>query len=427
MNIIILLFTIFFSSLLSAQSPSDLGKIALHIVMPTEQSANFANLKSKELNKVRSKITSITSRNGIAGSGRGNFVIYPTIDIYDEEKMATGMDNLVIVRAEFSLVIKEINNGQIYGSCTVEIEGTGRDRNRALSKCIQSINTRDSEFKNMIEGAKAKIINYYESRCDDIQEEAKSHSKRRDYLSALTTLMQVPTEVSSCYNQISEKSIEYYNYYIELECQEKLSKAKVAKAQNNWNEAAEYIIGILPHFDCYFEAMSLLREIENHRCSVNLGKAEGAWSKGEKGSEEAAMYLAMIPSDSECSKRAKEISTEIRNRLSDLEKRTWDLEYEKYNRETQMIENALKHAQDMEEKSMDIKHAENMKDKQLKEQKENNRHTESIKSKDVELENMKQIKKLVSSVWENKADIAKSKSKEEKDEYNYYTNFNYSE
>ncbi len=423
---IVLLFTIFFNSFLIAQNPSDLGKITLHIVMPTDQSTNFANLKSKELNKVRSKITSITSRNGIAGSGKGNFVIYPTINIYDEEKMSTGMDNLVIVRAEFSLVIKEINNGQIYGSCSVELEGTGRDRNRALSKCIQSINTRDSEFKNMIEGAKAKIINYYESRCNDIQEEARSHSKRRDYLSAISTLMQVPNEVSSCYNQISAKSIEYYNYYIEIECQENLSKAKVAKAQNNWDEAAEYIIGILPHYDCYFEAMSMLKEIEDHRCSVNLGKAEGAWSKGEKGADEAAMYLAMIPSDSECSKRATEISNEIRNRLSDLEKRNWDLEYEKYNRETLIIENALKHAQNMEEKSIDYQHTENMKDKQLKEQKENNIHSENMKSKEVELENMKQIRKLVSSVWESKAEIAKSKSKE-KDEYNYYTNFNYSE
>ncbi|MEC8537416.1 MAG: hypothetical protein VXY26_01300 [Bacteroidota bacterium] len=423
---IVLLFTIFFNSFLIAQNPSDLGKITLHIVMPTDQSTNFANLKSKELNKVRSKITSITSRNGIAGSGKGNFVIYPTINIYDEEKMSTGMDNLVIVRAEFSLVIKEINNGQIYGSCSVELEGTGRDRNRALSKCIQSINTRDSEFKNMIEGAKAKIINYYESRCNDIQEEARSHSKRRDYLSAISTLMQVPNEVSSCYNQISAKSIEYYNYYIEIECQENLSKAKVAKAKNNWDEAAEYIIGILPHYDCYFEAMSMLKEIEDHRCSVNLGKAEGAWSKGEKGADEAAMYLAMIPSDSECSKRATEISNEIRNRLSDLEKRNWDLEYEKYNRETLIIENALKHAQNMEEKSIDYQHTENMKDKQLKEQKENNIHSENMKSKEVELENMKQIRKLVSSVWESKAEIAKSKSKE-KDEYNYYTNFNYSE
>ena len=423
---IVLLFTIFFNSFLIAQNPSDLGKITLHIVMPTDHSTNFANLKSKELNKVRSKITSITSRNGIAGSGKGNFVIYPTINIYDEEKMSTGMDNLVIVRAEFSLVIKEINNGQIYGSCSVELEGTGRDRNRALSKCIQSINTRDSEFKNMIEGAKAKIINYYESKCNDIQEEARSHSKRRDYLSAISTLMQVPNEVSSCYNQISEKSIEYYNYYIEIECQENLSKAKVAKAQNNWDEAAEYIIGILPHYDCYFEAMSMLKEIEDHRCSVNLGKAEGAWSKGEKGADEAAMYLAMIPSDSECSKRATEISNEIRNRLSDLEKRNWDLEYEKYNRETLIIENALKHAQNMEEKSIDYQHTENMKDKQLKEQKENNIHSENMKSKEVELENMKQIRKLVSSVWESKAEIAKSKSKE-KDEYNYYTNFNYSE
>tara|TARA_B100000963_G_scaffold245456_1_gene214901 strand:+ start:1812 stop:3092 length:1281 start_codon:yes stop_codon:yes gene_type:complete len=417
MNLIILLFTVFFSSLSIAQSPDDLGKISLHIVMPTEQSENFANLKSKELNKVRSKITSIVSKYGISGSGEGNFVIYPIIDIYDEEKMATGMDNLVIIRAEFSLVIKEINNGQIYGSCSVEIEGTGRDRNRALSKCIQSINTRDSEFKNLIEGSKAKIINYYESKCSDIKIEAESHSKRRDYSSAIATLMQVPEEVGSCYREISEKCVEYYNYHIELECQEKIQAAKVAKTRNNWDDAVENLLGILPHFECYSDAMKLLQEIEDHRCSENLGKAKGAWAKGENAASVAAMYLAMIPTDSKCSEEANQMSNDIRQRLNDLEKRSWDLEYEKYNRQTQMIESALQHAQDMEKSSLE--HNQKIQEKEI-----DNRHTENMRDKEVQVETMDKIKDMAISVWKSKAKIAKANSKKATDQYNYNNYYN---
>ena len=85
----------------------------------------------------------------------------------------------------------------------------------------------------------------------------------------------------------------------------------------------------------------LLQEIEDHRCSENLGKAKGAWAKGENSASEAAMYLAMIPTDCKCSEEANQMSNDIRQRLSDLEKRSWDLEYEKYNRETQMIESSF--------------------------------------------------------------------------------------
>ena len=80
----ILILSILLSNLnLFSQSADDIGKIALHVVLPEEYSPNFENLGPRELKKIKSKITSIASRNGVAGAGLGNFVIYPVLNIYE--------------------------------------------------------------------------------------------------------------------------------------------------------------------------------------------------------------------------------------------------------------------------------------------------------------------------------------------------------
>ena len=145
--------------------------------MPEEYSPNFEKLSINELKKIKSKITSITSRNGVSGSGMGNFVIYPVLNIYDEDLIETGLEPQTIVRAEFSLFIQQMSNGQIYGEETIEIEGFGRNRSKAITKAIQSINTRDKAWKSMINDSKQKIIDYYNLRCNDIQAEAEAKVK----------------------------------------------------------------------------------------------------------------------------------------------------------------------------------------------------------------------------------------------------------
>lgn len=412
----ILILSILLSNIsLFSQSANDVGKIALHVVLPEEYSPNFENLGPRELKKIKSKIGSITSKNGVAGAGMGDFVIYPVLNIYDEEVLEGGLEHQTIIRAEFTLFIQQVSNGQVYGEATVDLEGFGRDRSRALSKCIQGINVRDKIWGKFIKDSKTKIIDYYTARCGDIQMEADGHSKRRDYLNALAVLMQVPVEVSSCYKEIVDKSVEYYDYYIELDCQEKISAAKISKTQNNWDEAAGYLFGILPHYKCYPDAMSLLKEIEDHRCAINLGKAKAAWARGEEGAKEAARYLGLIPSDSKCANEANQVSDDIRERLVYLDEREWDLEYEKYNRETQLKEDAQMHAQYMKEKKHDTEHMAVSKDGAV---------IKDGAGGSIITTKVDRIKDLVSSFWKSKADIAKAEATKDQPvfNYNYYKN-----
>ena len=155
----IIILAILFSNLnLFSQGSNDVGKIALHVVLPEEYSPNFENLGRNELRKIKSKILSITAKNGVAGVGLGDFVIYPVLNIYDEEVLRGGLERQTIIRAEFSLFIQQISNGQVYGEATIDIEGFGSDRSRALKKAISQINIRDRAWKEMIITSKQKIV-----------------------------------------------------------------------------------------------------------------------------------------------------------------------------------------------------------------------------------------------------------------------------
>ncbi len=417
MKYILIISTLLFSfSELFSQSSDDIGKISLHVVLPEEYSPNFENLGIKELKKIKSKITSITSRNGIAGAGLGSFVIYPVLNIYDEEVLEGGLEHQTIIRAEFSLFIQQISNGQIYAEATIDLEGFGRDRSRALTKAIQGINIRDRIWKTMINESKQKIIDYYVAKCDDIMVEAEGYSKTRHYDDAIATLMQVPTEVGQCYKKIIGKSVEYYDYKMELECQEKIAAAKVAKAQDNWEAAAGYLYGILPHFSCYDNAMILLKDIEDHRCAVSLGKAKAAWARGESGANEAAMHLGQVATDSKCAEEANALSAEVRSRLQHLELREWELQYEKYNRDQKMREDIVSHAIDISDRNASMKENDQQHSQAIE-----NREMDYKEGRgaDIEESKLNSIKEIAIAKWKYKAKKAKAEGKKTVN-YNYY-------
>jgi hypothetical protein len=79
----------------------------------------------------------------------------------------------------------------------------------------------------------------------------------------------------------------------------------------------------LPNTDCYKDAQTLLKEVKDHKCSVNLGKAKGAWASNNI--EEASKYLSEIPVDSKCSIEASKLIEEIKKVAKERDAREWKL------------------------------------------------------------------------------------------------------
>lgn len=247
---------IVFSS--NGQSANDVGKIALSVIMPE----NVDGLDASQLSKLETKITQIVSASGLAASGyNNNFVIYPKFAIYETNVVEGGMQNITVTTCELSLFIKQVDNNILFGSVSKQVKGSGNSKQTSITNAISKVPTNDPQFKSFIEGGKAKIVQYYESKCSDIMTKSESLVKMQDYEQALGLLMTVPEEVS-CYNKVQEKSIVAYKEYQNYKCAKQIQEAKASLASNNYSGALNVLSAIDPSTTCYKEAESLMKSAE---------------------------------------------------------------------------------------------------------------------------------------------------------------------
>ena len=91
---------------IKAQPSSEVGKIALSVILPE----NVDGLDISQLSKMESKITQIVTSTGLASSGyNNNFVIYPIFAIYETNVIEGGMQNITVVTCDLSIFIKQVD------------------------------------------------------------------------------------------------------------------------------------------------------------------------------------------------------------------------------------------------------------------------------------------------------------------------------
>ncbi len=242
-----------------AQTTSEIGKIALSVIIPE----NIDGLNISQLSKLDTKIAQIVTVSGLAASGYNtNFVIYPKFAINESNVVEGGMQNITAVNAELTLFIKQVDNNMLFSTISKSLKGSGSSKELAVTNAISKITTTDPEFKTFIETGKSKIIQYYESKCSEIIKKADTYVKMQQYEQALGLLMSVPEEVPSCYNQIQGKAIETYKAYQTQRCAEQIQLAKTTLAANDYFGTLNILSEIDPSAICFKEAQTIAKSAE---------------------------------------------------------------------------------------------------------------------------------------------------------------------
>ena len=251
----ILLFLLF-TNFLFSQTKSEIGKIALSVVIPE----NIDNLDASQLSKLETKVSQIVTGAGLAASGTDkNFVIYPKFAIYESNIVEGGMQNITVVTTELTLIVKQVTNNIVYATTSLPLKGSGNSKNSAVTNSISKIPVTDPILKTFVETAKAKIILYYQENCTDIEKKAEVLAKNQNYEAALGTLMAVPEEVSGCYNQVLSRSMEIYKAYQNQKCSVQVQQAKVLIAAKDYTGALSIIGQIDPSASCFSAAEALAK------------------------------------------------------------------------------------------------------------------------------------------------------------------------
>lgn len=242
-----------------AQTTSDVGKIALSLIMPE----SIDGLDASQVSKLETKIINIVSSSGLASTGyNNNFVIYPKFAVYESNVVEGGMQNITVTICDISLFIKQVDNNVLFSSISKQIKGSGNNKVSAITNAISKIPSNDKELQTFIEAGKAKIIQYYENKCQDIISKSDALVKMQKYEDALGLLLTVPEEVT-CYGKVQAKSIEIFKTYQNQKCILQIQEAKTALAANNYNLALEKLSKIDPSTNCFKESEQLIKSAES--------------------------------------------------------------------------------------------------------------------------------------------------------------------
>jgi len=231
--------------------------ISISLVMPDE----VEGLSASHLSKLENKILRMLTNYGLSGNGyQANFVIYPKFEIYGEETMA-GMEKMTLVETGLSLFVKQMDTNIMFASYEKDGKGMARNSSKALVNAIKKIPTKSKDIETFLAETKAKILDYYQKKCNDIIVEADRYSQTNNYEQAIAVLSSIPSEVGECYHTAQEKAVAYYKVYANQKCAEYMQKAKAEESAQHYKTALKYLSMIDPSSDCSTTSLQLIQSI----------------------------------------------------------------------------------------------------------------------------------------------------------------------
>jgi hypothetical protein len=223
----------------------DKGRIAIAPYV-SDQIENFPAIAKNALNN---KLNLIVSENGLAGSTyNSRFILTPNVVVATKDLTPTSPP-MTALSLNVTFYIGDGMDGIKYTTESFDVKGAGINEQKAYLDAINRINAKDERLSKMVDKAKGKIVEYYNTRCDFIIKEAKTLESQLKYDEALAKLSSIPEACKDCYFKALEASGPIYLKFIERDCKKKLNEASNVWAANQSLEGAEQTAAILSTID----------------------------------------------------------------------------------------------------------------------------------------------------------------------------------
>lgn len=302
-----------------------------------DNSSSIPNTARKVL---MDKMQKAIIKNGLGATKNGRFIMTANVHELNLEKSETA-PVIYIYNLEVSLYIGDGIEGTLFSSCSLEVSGAGDSKEKAYLATLKKITVP----KDFIVKGKAKIVDYYNSKCDFIMKEALAKADRKEYDEAISMVVSIPSVCKECFDKGQEVSVEIYKRKIENDCQLNINQAKAAMAGNDWDGALGFLALYTPDLQCYPEVAKLMKEIHDHRCADALARAQSAWAA--RNAEEAASWLAEVSADSKCYPDAQALQKSIGSKMDADEQRNWDFMVQQHKDEVDIQKQAINAARDI--------------------------------------------------------------------------------
>ena len=277
--IILILLLCFGFSNAQNSGQADKSKLALAVWVPDQIDGMPAAAKKN----LENKLNQILIENGLANDAyNSRFIMTANVAVMTKDITPTAPP-MQAYTLNVTLYIGDGVEGRSFASYSTSVKGVGENETKAYMSALKNIKTNDPAYQSFIDKGKAKIIDYYNTQCEQIIKESKVLASTRQFDEAIWKLTGVPSVCSTCWDKCMAALAPIYQQKLDYECQ-----MKVAEATSVWN-------------------------------------AGQSWDAAEQ----AGSILKTVDPKAACFKDAKALSDKIAAKIHEVDKREWSLIYEK--------------------------------------------------------------------------------------------------
>lgn len=235
----------------------------IHLMSVISDTDNRTPENAKQF--LQNRLEAIINSDGIsATSNYAQFFITSKSTILSEQTLATAPPKTSLVLS-LDLYIGDAWGEKVFAQTSIELRNVGNSREQAYLAAYRTLNKSNKALSEFIKTGKQKIINYYDTEYPNILKEADRYAQMKDFDRAIYLLSVVPACCKG-YNASTEKMLEIFQTYIDLQNHKILQQAKMAWAaspdKHGAEKAGEYLGQIEPYAACFNEAMNLYQEIK---------------------------------------------------------------------------------------------------------------------------------------------------------------------
>lgn len=239
---------------------SDAGRISLTAYIDPQ----VEKITEGSTSILSNKLNQIINANGLGSAGMSRFIITANVNVLSKDVVATAPPSIAYT-LDVTLYIGDGMEGNKFASHSLTLKGVGMNENKAMIEAFKSIKPADKNIQAFITNGKNQVVNFYNTRCDQIMKEAKLLEAQNKFEEAIWKLTSVPDASLDCYNKAIEAIVPIYRKFIDRECKIRLQEATAIWNANQNVEAAnaagEILQGIDPTAACYKEVQAFSDKI----------------------------------------------------------------------------------------------------------------------------------------------------------------------
>lgn len=238
----------------------DIGRITIHAYVPENEDLPY---EARKL--LTTKLSQIITANGIADNENFvRFVLTAKVNVISKDIVA-GPPPRISQKLDITLMLGDVEEDKAYAQATISAIGVGQSDEKSFIAAFKNINPKNTAITAFLQEGKEKVLNYYQTHCEDLIAEAKKQASTQNYEDALMLLTSIPDVCTDCFEEAAQVAAPIYTKMIEARGAEFLNQAQAVWAKNPTKEGAREATQLLSQINfaasCMPKATSLMNEI----------------------------------------------------------------------------------------------------------------------------------------------------------------------